>query len=62
MTTHQLKRFLGTLIRAQSHPQWSGAAKRTREFRLLQRRLAAARLGVGWPRHRIRPSFYEDLR
>jgi hypothetical protein len=57
-----LKRFLGTLIRAQTHSHGSDAAKRTREFRLLQRRLAAARLGVGWARQRVRPSFYEDLR
>ena len=62
MTTVQLKRFLGTLIRAQSHTHGNSAAKGTRELRLLQRRLAAARLGVGWPRQRVRPSFYEDLR
>jgi hypothetical protein len=56
-----LKRFLGALGAAQA-PTHRGSAKPARQLRELQRRLAAARLGVGWPRHRIRPSFYEDLR
>lgn len=41
--------------------QWPFGAKRTPELRALQRRLAAARLGVESPRWLARQLPYEDL-
>ena len=56
-----LRRLLGAVLTAHPHTHSGQITRKSRELRLLQRRLAAARLGVGWP-DRIRPSIYEDLR
>ena len=62
MNTLHLKHFLSPLVAARGYAPWAITAKHTRELRVLQRRVAAARLGVSWPRQAVRPSLYEDLR
>ena len=62
MSTLHLKQVLSPLVAARSYAPWAISAKYTRELRALQRRVAAARLGVSWPRQAVRPSHYEDLR
>jgi hypothetical protein len=64
MRAIRLKQLLTPLIGVRAYSPGLMAAKREREreLRQLQRRVAAARMGVSWPRHRVRTADYEDLR
>ena len=62
MSVPHLKDILTPLVAARAYAPWSPAPKYARELRVLQRRVAAARLGIGWPRRAVRDTRYEDLR
>jgi hypothetical protein len=57
----RIQPVLDPLIAARVNPLWAVAPQYQSELRQLQRRLAAARLGVGWPRATDRPLRFEDL-
>jgi hypothetical protein len=58
----RLNQYLRPLIAVHTFAHRAIAQTQGRKLHLLQRRVAAARLGVSGPRHSVRPSFYEDLR
>jgi hypothetical protein len=62
MSRMTLSQLLTSLIAARVHTPALIAIRQQCELRQLQRTLAAARLGVGWPRARVLQSEYPDLR
>jgi hypothetical protein len=62
MSGLRLRHFLLSLITVRTHAPRPTPYTPGRELRLLQRRLAAARLGVSWARPAVQESLYEDLR
>lgn len=61
MTTLQLKLRLANWNGPRALWRWPFGPKRPTELRVLQRRLAVARLGIGSPRQPVRLLPYEDL-
>jgi hypothetical protein len=62
MSALRLRQYFLTLTAVRSYAQRPTTYASGRERRRLQRRLAAARLGVSWPRQAVQQSLYEDLR
>ncbi len=62
MSAPRLRHYFVTLVAVGTYAQRVMIHRRGRELQLLQRRLAAARLGIGCPRRALRQSLYEDLR
>lgn len=61
MKTPRLKQLLLPLVAAQGWRAWAVAPKYANELRLLNRRVAGARLGEGLMQWRVRQQPYDDL-
>jgi hypothetical protein len=62
MSALRLRQYILAFVAGQDHEHRATTETRGRELRLLQRRLAAARLGISAPRQAVREPLYEDLR
>jgi hypothetical protein len=62
MAALHLNQYLRPLWGVRTYAHRTMPQRQGRELRLLQRCVAAARLGVNGPRDTVRPSLYEDLR
>ena len=61
MKLPRIQQVLIPLVAARANPLCAVAPKYQSDLRQLQRRLAAARLGVGGPRQSDRQLLFEDL-
>ena len=61
MDAPRLKEILKPLIGGQASARWGVAPNYRSDLQLLKRRVAAARLGMSWPRRTVRPLRAEDL-